>query len=122
VDTFPILAEMSGAAWLESLKLLLSSPPLAGIIVPGRGPVSTPDAARPLSTMLRELTKMVRESVGRSEPLDQLTDRADGLMNRFPTEDLPREWVKKQIKEGLEALHRELQPVTNGQVLNGRHD
>lgn len=122
VDTFPILAEMSGAAWLESLELLLSNAPLASIVVPGRGPVSTPDAAQPMSSLLREMTKMIRESVRRSEPLEDLTDRVDGLLNRFPSGDLPYGWVRKQLKEGLESLHRELQPVTNGQVLNGRHD
>lgn len=110
VDTHPPLENMCSEEWLNNLGVLSDRGSWAEIIVPGRGPVSDLTAIEPIEEYLRRLRSVVRRHIDAGQPRERLLHLVSEFVPLFPIGRLPQDWLKRQIKLGLERIYDELKP------------
>jgi glyoxylase-like metal-dependent hydrolase (beta-lactamase superfamily II) len=108
VNDYPLLAEICCTDWLCTLEEGLQRFD-ARYLVPGRGPVSPPEmAVQPMREYLSYIEDSVRQQILDGKNRETLAALEESLLTKFPTGDLPRDWVQKQIKLGLERVYNEI--------------
>lgn len=108
VNQHPHWSEPTTKSWLENLASLQGPHPLAEVIVPGRGPLSSPGAVEGVSDYLVKVRSEVGKLIETGVTKDQVARRAALLMNEFPVDELPYDWVYRQVGRSLVALYDEL--------------
>lgn len=109
VETHPLIyAAPDTGAWLETLRVLRRDRFSETTLVPGRGPVSTTAATRPLSDYLALARRRVRSLLGAGRPRADTTTLVSELMSCFPVRDEERDWIQRRVKLGLDRLYEEL--------------
>ncbi|MCI0397511.1 MAG: hypothetical protein L0332_02610 [Chloroflexi bacterium] len=106
--THPPLAEMCCQEWLESLNSLLVGEINAQLIVPGRGDVGGPETASSIVDYLSRIRHYVQQHYESGQPRDEITIYVPELLQRLPVDHLPRDWVTRQIKLGLDRAYDEI--------------
>jgi glyoxylase-like metal-dependent hydrolase (beta-lactamase superfamily II) len=108
VDTHPLISEMNCKQWIESLRALTEHDDLVDIIVPGRGPISDMGSVGPVLDYLLHIQNLVREHIEAGKMRESLADYFEELVNCFPVDPLPVEWIKDQIFSGLNRVYQEI--------------
>jgi glyoxylase-like metal-dependent hydrolase (beta-lactamase superfamily II) len=115
VDTHPILAEAQCGPWLSSLEALRQANREYRSVVPGRGPIASRGAVEDIIAYLRQVQNLAstHHTLGRSR--DELNEYVGELLPRFPLNGLPREWVTRQIRLGLNHIYDEMKESVTAQ-------
>jgi glyoxylase-like metal-dependent hydrolase (beta-lactamase superfamily II) len=108
VDTHPPLVDLCINEWIESLEILVSRGPAAGIIVPGRGENADAIAIDLIVAYLTEIRATIAEHVSAGQSRLELAQYVGRFLPRFPYQDLPYDWLQRQILHGLERVYDEL--------------
>jgi cyclase len=108
-NTFPPLGEMVSRAWLEGLKALVAGDLAVDLIIPGRGEPAGREIAVPLVTFLEHMRSTLTRHIANQRPREEIAAYTDQFMDAFPLGSLPRDWVQRQLKLGLERSYLELQ-------------
>jgi glyoxylase-like metal-dependent hydrolase (beta-lactamase superfamily II) len=108
VDTHPPLVDLCINEWIESLEILVSRGPAAGIIVPGRGGNADSIAIDLIVAYLTEIRATIAEHVSAGQSRLELAQYVGRFLPRFPYQDLPYDWLQRQILHGLERVYDEL--------------
>ena len=108
VNTHPMLSEGSCRQWLESLDKLAQWPQPIQTIVPGRGPICDQQAIQPARHFLSQMRSYARQHWQAQQAREELYHCVPELMNLFPLNDLPADWVKRHIKQSLERAYDEI--------------
>jgi glyoxylase-like metal-dependent hydrolase (beta-lactamase superfamily II) len=107
VDQHPALAEADSKSWLDALTLLRRDRFKAETIVPGRGPLSDRSATEPVSRYIRMARRRVHALYRAGRPRADTTALIPTFMAAFPHDDVPKEWLQRQLKAGLDHLYDE---------------
>ncbi len=108
VNAPPVMAEICCTDWLYSLTNSITHLNIQSLIS-GRGSISTPEeAVPPLVNYLTLLEETIREQLLMDNGRESMGDLEKRLLASFPLGDLPRDWVLKQIRLGLERVHNEI--------------
>jgi glyoxylase-like metal-dependent hydrolase (beta-lactamase superfamily II) len=108
VNAPPIMAEICCADWLHSLNNSMANLNIQSLIS-GRGDISVPEeAVPPLVNYLTHLEESVRAQIMTSNSRESMVDLEERLLASFPLGDLPRDWVLKQLRLGLERVYNEI--------------
>jgi len=108
VNTHPILTEGNSAQWLESLDKLEALAPKLLAIVPGRGPVCDGSAIPPIRDYIRHMRETIHQHIIADKPQDETAVYIPEFLSAFPINDLPLDWLKRQIKSSLDHVYLEL--------------
>jgi glyoxylase-like metal-dependent hydrolase (beta-lactamase superfamily II) len=108
VDTHPILTEGNSGQWLESLDKLEAMAPKLLAIVPGRGPVCDGSAIAPVREYIRHMRETILNHIAAGKTLEETAVYIPEFLAAFPTNDLPIDWLKRQIKSSLDHVYLEL--------------
>ena len=108
VDTHPLISEMNCSQWIDSLRALSEHDDLVDIIVPGRGPITDMGSVGPVLDYLLHIQNLVREHMEVGKMRESLADYVGELVNCFPVDPLPVEWIKAQILSGLNRVYQEI--------------
>jgi glyoxylase-like metal-dependent hydrolase (beta-lactamase superfamily II) len=104
-DTHPALAGAHLGRWLESLAELQQMADDGLSLIPGRGPVDSPGALAKLVAFLSDLRDRISALGDDVLARATINDMAGDLLDCFPLDKLPREWVMAQLMLGIEHLH-----------------
>jgi glyoxylase-like metal-dependent hydrolase (beta-lactamase superfamily II) len=89
-------------------------------LVPGHGPICTPDAAEPLAAYIRKMRQRVRESFesGKSKSETSAAMIAE-FLDAFPHTDQERDERRQRIKGGSDRIYDELRAIAKANVARG---
>jgi cyclase len=107
-DTHPLLAEAQSQQWLETLRRLATIAPAVTTVVPGRGALINEEATQPVVAYLESVRGHVAAHLAENRPRDEVAGYVQELMDCFPLGDLPRDWVQRQVRLGLERVYDEM--------------
>lgn len=108
VNAPPILADICCFDWLHSLNESITTYNIQSLVA-GRGDLSTPEEAVPaMLTYLNLLEEKVRQYTLDDTKRESMAALEEELISLFPLRNLPREWVLKQTRLGLERVHNEI--------------
>ena len=107
VNQHPALAEADSKSWLDALVLLRRDRFKAETIVPGRGPLSDRSATEPVSNYIRLARRRVHALYRAGRPRADTTALVPEFMAAFPHDDIPKEWLQRQLKAGLDHIYDE---------------
>lgn len=107
VDQHPSLAEADSKSWLDALVLLRRDRFKVDTIIPGRGPLCDKEATEPVSSYIRRARRRVYGLFRSGRPRADTTALIPEFMDEFPHDDVPREWLQRQIKAGLDHVYDE---------------
>lgn len=107
--TFPPLAEMSIGPWLHSLRALVAGDLAVEKLIPGRGKPSGVQIVETLVAFLERMKSTLTNHIAEEQPREEVTTYLDEFMAMLPLGDLPRDWVRWQLRLGLERNYDELQ-------------
>lgn len=116
VDTHPILTEGNSAQWLESLDKLEAMAPKLLAIVPGRGPICDGSAIAPVRNYICHMRETIEHHIDAGKPLEETAVYVPEFLSAFPINDLPLDWLKRQIKSSLEHVYLELKLGNTNEV------
>lgn len=88
--------------WLEQLKRLRSGR-VASRIVPGRGPVVTPEGVAPVADYLKAFLKRVKTLAAAARKVE-LGPEVNRFLSYFPVPEYERERVQRRLRSALERL------------------
>ena len=108
VDTHPIITEGNSAQWLASLDKLEAMAPKLLAIVPGRGPVCDGSAIPPIRDYIRHMRETIQRHIAAGKTIDETAVYIPEFLSAFPINDLPLDWLKRQIKSSLDHVYLEL--------------
>jgi glyoxylase-like metal-dependent hydrolase (beta-lactamase superfamily II) len=109
VDTHPLLAEAHCERWLGHLATLQQANGEFRAVVPGRGPLNRREAIEDVATYLRLVLEIAASHHRQSRQREDMSDYVGQLLPRFALNGLPREWVARQIRLGLDRVYEDLQ-------------
>jgi hypothetical protein len=111
-DTHPLLVEAQSEKWLMHLEELSQANGSYRAVVPGRGEMNNSQAAEQVADYLRLVRAYVGDHQRQGKPREELAAYVADLLSRFPLGNLPREWVSRQIRLGLDRVYEELKIAT----------
>lgn len=100
VGQHPQLRAPVSAEWIANLKKLASLKKYH-TIVPGRGDIASLADIEGCIDYLQEMRDQVADILKDQRPIAQLERLVPHFLKRFPTQSLPLEWVKQQIRTSL---------------------
>jgi cyclase len=104
----PLLAEAHSEQWLATLRHLAGLLPAVVTVVPGRGALSSNEVTQPVAAYIQAVRSRVAAHLAEQRPRDEMAAHVEELMDCFPLGDLPREWVQRQVRLGLERVYDEM--------------
>mgnify|MGYP002713088177 CR=1 FL=1 len=113
VDTHPLLTEGNSTQWIASLNKLEALAPNLLAIVPGRGPICDGAAIAPVRDYLSHMRETVQEHIDAGKTEEETAVYIPEFLAAFPTNDLPLNWLKRQIKSSLAQVYLELKLETS---------
>ncbi|PID87131.1 MAG: hypothetical protein CSB13_00975 [Chloroflexi bacterium] len=108
VNTHPLLTEGNSGQWLASLDILEAMAPKLMAIVPGRGPICDGSAIEPIREYLLKMRHVIQQHIDQNKPQEETAVYIPEFLSAFPTNDLPLDWLKRQIKSTLDHVYLEL--------------
>jgi cyclase len=120
VGTHPLITEGSSAQWLESLDKLEVLSPKIMAIVPGRGPVCDGSAVGPVREYISQMRHTMQQHIEAGKTQEETAVYIPEFLAAFPTNDLPLDWLKHQIKTSLDHIYLELKLSASDEPLNNR--
>jgi glyoxylase-like metal-dependent hydrolase (beta-lactamase superfamily II) len=108
MDCHPLLAEANSGRWLESLQELQQWIDAGYTIVPGRGRLCGPEAARCIAEYIARVRSCIENHYRQERPREELTNYVSDLLAMFPLDGLPRDWVQRQVRLGLDRVYDEI--------------
>jgi glyoxylase-like metal-dependent hydrolase (beta-lactamase superfamily II) len=111
-DTHPLLVEAQSETWLMHLEELSRANGSYRAVVPGRGRLDNAQAAEQVAAYLRLVRGYVGDHHRRGKPREELSSYINELLAHFPLGNLPRDWVSRQIRLGLDRVYEELKIAT----------
>ncbi len=112
--TLPVFNYFRWQEWLDSLTLLASEQSSYKVIVPGRGEDFDFDVINKMIGYLETLKQAVITYVNEEPSPVRLHQIASELVDRFPVDSYPRDWLVSELAIGLERLRVELVFNKNG--------
>jgi glyoxylase-like metal-dependent hydrolase (beta-lactamase superfamily II) len=106
----PLATAPDTRAWLKTLVELRRARFPVKHIVPGRGPVSKKDATRGLSEYIQRARRRIRSLHAAASPRGDLVELVAEFLSLLPVEEEEQEWVRRQVRDGLEHLYEQLRP------------
>jgi glyoxylase-like metal-dependent hydrolase (beta-lactamase superfamily II) len=107
VNQHPTLIEADSKSWLDALTLLRRDRFKAEVIIPGRGPLADRAATEPVSGFVRMARRRVHALYRAGRPRADTTALVPAFMAAFPLNDIPKEWLQRQLKAGLDHIYDE---------------
>jgi glyoxylase-like metal-dependent hydrolase (beta-lactamase superfamily II) len=120
VNQHPALAEADSKSWLDALTLLRRDRFRAETIIPGRGPLSDRSATEPVSKYIRMARRRVHALYRAGRPRADTTTLIPAFMAAFPHDDIPKEWLQRQLKAGLDHIYDEHKAAETAREKRGR--
>ncbi len=117
VGTHPLLAEKSSKAWLQTCDRLQHWPYPVHIIVPGRGPLTTIEAAVPIRQYLTQMREQISQHWLNGRSREETAAYVPEFMPLFPQNGLPTEWLQAQIASSLAHVYDEIQLEQRGAMV-----
>ena len=112
-DQHPYMAQANSKQWLEALSFIRKLNPL--IIVPGHGPLTTPDTTVPLSEYIRYVRRQVRARIRRGySKQETASSLVKSLVPMFPVPSDRRGKIESQIKQGINRIYNEYKKGSDG--------
>lgn len=108
VDQHPYMAQADSLQWLEALELIRE----LGVekLVPGHGPVCTPDATHKVGEYIRFMRDRVRDFYRQGKTKNEVKSGLVGdMLSWFPVPPERKTKIESQIKSGLNRVYREIQ-------------
>lgn len=112
-DTFPPLAEMCSQSWLSTLEALDAYKSEDFRVIPGRGSLTEPSAARTMAEFIKAMRRSVSEFIRSSQPVEDIGQLSSQFLRFFPRGGLPDEWLSEEITRGLERIYNEYLAADN---------
>ncbi len=119
VDQHPPLSEAVSKSWLDSLVYLRRERFKVSVIVPGRGSLCDKAATLAISEYIRMARRKVQSLYRAGRPRADTTTLIPEFMTAFPHADIPREWLQKQLKSGLDHIYDELKQAESSKERDG---
>ena len=108
VDQHPYMAQGNSLEWLDALELIRNLG--AERLVPGHGPVCTPDATYRVGEYIEFMRKRVREYYLEGKNKNETKSGLVGdMLEWFPVPSERKAKIESQIKSGLNRVYREIQ-------------
>ena len=107
LDEHPPLIESETDEWLAALQELENPAWPVSLIVPGRGAVCSPCQVEPLVQFLLEARSRVHALYRAGRPRADTTSFVADFVDSFPHDDVPLDWLQRQLKAGLDHLYDE---------------
>ncbi len=108
VDQHPYMAQAGSLEWLDALKLIRGLG--AEQLVPGHGPVCTPDATYKVAEYIEYMRARVREYYLLGKTKNETKSGLVGdMLSWFPVPPERKAKIESQIKSGLNRVFREIQ-------------
>lgn len=107
-DCHPLMAEANSARWLENLQELQQWIDAGYTIVPGRGRLCDPDSARCTAEYIARVRSCIENHYRQERPREELSNYVNDLLAMFPLDGLPRDWVQRQVRLGLDRVYDEM--------------
>lgn len=120
VNQHPTLVEADSKNWLDALTLLRRDRFKAEIIIPGRGPMADRSATEPVSRYVRMARRRVHALYRAGRPRADTTALIPAFMAAFPLNDVPREWLQRQLKAGLDHIYDEHKAAETAREKRGK--
>ena len=112
-DQHPYMAQANSKQWLEALSFIRKLNPQ--IIVPGHGPLTTPDTTVPLSEYIRYVRRQVRARIRRGySKQETASSLVKSLVPMFPVPSDRRGKIESQIKQGINRIYNEYKKGSDG--------
>ena len=114
IDQHPLLAAPSLNGWLNTLALMRTYVK-THVIVPGRGPVLYPgsqlayDTIDRISAYLLAMRERVTYHIDNGMPRESVVNHVPEFFEQFDLNDLPPDWLRLQIRQGLGYCYHEVQ-------------
>ena len=107
------MAQANSKQWLEALSFIRKLNPQ--IIVPGHGPLTTPDTTIPLSEYIRYVRRQVRARIRRGySKQETASSLVKSLVPMFPVPSDRRGKIESQIKQGINRIYNEYKKGPDG--------
>ncbi|GIV76835.1 MBL fold metallo-hydrolase [Litorilinea aerophila] len=108
VDQHPYMAQGNTLEWLSALELIRQLG--AEILVPGHGPVCTPDATYKVAEYIEFMRARVRDYYLAGKTKNETKSGLVGeMLEWFPVPPERKAKIESQIKSGLNRVYREIQ-------------
>jgi len=108
----PVMAEaLDTKAWLDTLAALRRPRFADTTLVPGRGPLSDPQATSLMSEYIRLARRRVRSLHRDLRPRDDVAVFVNDLLSLFPLADVERDRLRSRVRNGLKHVYDELAPA-----------
>jgi glyoxylase-like metal-dependent hydrolase (beta-lactamase superfamily II) len=107
-DTHPLLSEANSSRWLDSLQELQQTIDAGYTIIPGRGRLCGPEGARCTTEYLWRVRDCVESHYRQERPREELSHYVAELLATFPLDGVPRDWMQRQIRLGLDRVYDEV--------------
>lgn len=105
----PLLLEPISYQWLSTLQRLDGWAETLHTIVPGRGSVQVNPNSAPIRAYLLRMQERVRIHVAEGKTREDTAVYIPEFLELFPVGNLPRDWLRQQIKCSLDHIYDEIQ-------------
>jgi len=109
-DHPPLIAAPDTRAWLKTLVGVRRERFPARLIIPGRGPVGEKEDTRGLSHYIQLARRRIRSLHTAGAGRGEVAGLVPEFLDLYPVAEKRREWVERQIQQGLEHVYEELRP------------
>jgi cyclase len=108
VDQHPYMAQADTLQWIDALHFIRNLG--AEILVPGHGPVCTPDATQRIEEYIRFMRERVRDYYREGKTKNETkSGLVSEMVEWFPVPSDRKAKIESQIKSGLNRVYREIQ-------------
>lgn len=108
VDQHPYMAQADTLQWIEALRYVRELDPEQ--IVPGHGPVCTPDVTHKVEEYIAFMRERVRDYYRQGKTKNETKSGLVGeMVEWFPVPPERKAKIESQIKSGLNRVYREIQ-------------
>jgi glyoxylase-like metal-dependent hydrolase (beta-lactamase superfamily II) len=107
-ETHPLLAEAQSQQWLDTLAHLTTVLTGVGTVVPGRGALNNEQAGTPVVAYIDAVRARISTHLQEKRLREEVATYIPELIDCFPLGNLPRDWVQRQVRLGLERVYDEM--------------
>jgi glyoxylase-like metal-dependent hydrolase (beta-lactamase superfamily II) len=113
MDMPPLLAEAETAVWLQTIRQIQNWPDPIHHIVPGRGEPCRLEGLTAVADYIQTMRQCLQDHIAEQRPRDEIHSYLFDFLNQYSNPPYPYEWLKKQVKLGLDHVYDEIQ-LANG--------
>ncbi|MCP4360972.1 MAG: MBL fold metallo-hydrolase [Chloroflexi bacterium] len=112
-DWHPLFLEGTSKQWLETLNRLQQWPERLHTIVSGRGGAVTDETIPLMQCYLHALRSRIQQHIHDYHCREEIAQYIPDLLDMFPLNGLPADWLRSQIKRSLDHVYDEIQLEKN---------